>query len=31
MMACDEYQGFLVSRAVDAGQVPALCEQNALV
>jgi EAL domain-containing protein (putative c-di-GMP-specific phosphodiesterase class I) len=29
-MACDEYQGFLFSRPVDAGQVPALCEQNAL-
>ena len=29
-MACNEYQGFLFSRPVDAAQVPALFEQNAL-
>jgi diguanylate cyclase (GGDEF)-like protein/PAS domain S-box-containing protein len=29
-MGCDEYQGFLFSRPVDAAQVPALCGQNAL-
>jgi diguanylate cyclase (GGDEF)-like protein/PAS domain S-box-containing protein len=30
-MACDEYQGFLFSQPVDAAQVAALVEQNALV
>ncbi|MDQ2990534.1 MAG: bifunctional diguanylate cyclase/phosphodiesterase, partial [Pseudomonadota bacterium] len=29
-MACDEYQGFLFSQPVDAAQVEALVEQNAL-
>jgi diguanylate cyclase (GGDEF)-like protein/PAS domain S-box-containing protein len=27
-MSCDEFQGFLFSRPVDAGAVLALCEQN---
>jgi diguanylate cyclase (GGDEF)-like protein/PAS domain S-box-containing protein len=29
-LACDEFQGFLFSRPVDAGAVPALLEQNRL-